>query len=559
MAMILADIGAVEYNGYTFDGASSVTIRCEPVYDDAGRTVVYHRYTVNVKSVVADAAGTGLTLADIRARLTKAGYGLRVWNKGFHDLIVNAPWDASSVNDVAFGPKPRLISWTPIGSVYACEIEWECETCIAYCALPKIHSGIMAFNYSIAYALDYRGLTVRTIAGYYEIAMSRSGYTIPDTADAYRTVVAPAIPERFQRTTQTYSLSLDKRRCDFNLVDQELASNNPWPKGVVKIEGRHRVNWTRSGGNASRLFNQIGVDIEMGADAPMLNAYAAFAAIAKQRINIVLGTDNYGVMIDTLSVEESLFDRQCLFSMSYRLTRSLKQILTDTGIWQPLGLNTWGEWAYSISGLTDQRGYANMRHLAANDAIVDPCGAVFGIPWDATAVPKTSQPLIGRLLLANDTPSPENSWLEYEAHVFVTRDRAVVRHAILQAPDIEDAAYNPQSAEGLKYPAVGGTDDILQRSGKSRYTATFQGFAKRAGHPIPRPSLRQVGDVAATQLLKSDDFIQKIQDNWLGVPIYVARWNIIYDLAGEPGTINPPANLAKGVQADGTAEMSASP
>jgi hypothetical protein len=557
--MILADVGVVEYNGYTFDGASNVTIRCEPVYDDAGRTVVYHKYVVNVKSLVAEVAGTDLTLAGIRALLTKAGYGLRVYNKGYGNLIVNAAWDAASVNDVAFGPKPRILSWTPIGSIYACEIEWECEACVAYCYLPQTHSGILAFNYGITYALDYRGLTTRTIAGYYEIAMSRNGYAIPDTADNYRTLVSPAIPERFQRTTQSYALSLDKRRCDFNVTDQELPSNNPWPAGVVKAEGRHRVNWTRSGGNANRLFNQIGLDVEMGADQPMLNAYAAFAAIVKQRLNIVLATDNYGVMIDTLSVEESLFDRQCSFSCSYRLTRSLKQILTDTGLWQPLGLNTWGAWSAAIQGLTDQRGYANMQHLAANDAIVDPCGATFTIPWDAVAVEKPQQAVFGRLLLANDTPAPENSWLEYDAHVFVLRDRATVRHAIMQPPDEEDAAYNPQDAAGLKYPVRGGTDDILQRSGKSRHTAVFQGHAKRAGHPIPRPSLTQVGDVAAQQALRSDDFIQRIQDNWLGVPIYVAKWNIVYNLAGEPGAIDPPANLAKGVQSDGTAEMSASP
>ena len=553
MAVIFEDVGTVRYNGYTFDGATHISIKCEPVFDDAQRTVVYHRYLIRVVAIVADADNTELSLADIRYRLTKAGQVLTVQNKGFYHLMVNQNTPNGFVNDVAFGPKPKLVSWEPIGSTLACEVVWECETCIAYCSTPKYHAGVMAMNYELTYALDYRGLTVRTIAGYFEIAMTRNGYAIPDTADSYRNVIGPAIPSRFQRTTQTYKLSLDKRRVDFTIVDTELPSNNPWPLGTVKIEAKHRVGWTRRNGQAHRLRNTITVDVEMGADQPMLNAYAIFAAIVKKRLDVAKGVYGPSVLLEDVSVEESLFDRTCSFSVQYTILKTLRKILTDTGLWQSLGLTTWGMWAYSLQNLTHTRGYARLQHLAGNDAIIDPCGAVFTIPWDASATPPTQQALETKNLLKNETPNADSSWLDYSSHVYVLRDRAVVRHAILQQPDAEDGNFDPQTTDGLRYPALSGLPDIMQRCGKSRYTATLQGAARRVGHPIPRPSLTQIGTATATEI--DGDFITRIEKNLFGVPVYVARWNIRYALETEPDLVEPMYHLAQGVQSDGTTEQ----
>lgn len=557
MATIISDSGTVLYNGYQFDGASHITIRCEPVYDDAQRTVIYHRYIINVKAVVADSGGTGLSLAGIRYRLTKAGAALVVYNKGFYNLYANYSSPDGFINDVAFGPKPKILSWTPIGSVYACEIEWECETCIAYCSVPKYYAGILAFNYQITYALDYRGLTVRTIAGYYEIAMTRTAYTIPNTADSYRNLVSPAIPVRFQRTTQTYNLSLDKRRMDFNIVDTEIPSNNPYPNGVVKIDARHRVAWTRN--KAATLRNVITVDIEMAPDQPMLNAYAAFAAIVKKRVDIAKAAYSQGVILDEVTAEESLFDRKCSFSVGYRILSSLQKLLTDSGLWTSLGLTTWNLWAYSISNITDQRGYANMQHLAGNDAIVDPCGAAFTIPWDASATEKPQKASDSRLLLKNETPSAESSWIEFKSRVYVYRDKALVRQAKLQEPESEDATYDPNDAGGVTYTSVGGGGgaDIMQRSGQARYTAILCGYARRAGHKIPKPALTNIGTANTKE--RTNHFVQEIVGNWLGVPVYKAEWYISYDLDKAPETVLPQGNIQEDVTNAGVADQPSGP
>ncbi len=555
MASIIIPFGTVAYNGYEFDGASHVTIRCEPHYDDAQRTVVYHRYTINVKAVIADSGGTGMTLADIRNRLTKAGKSLIVSNQGFYNLYANVASPDGFINDVAFGPKPRMLSWTPIGSAYACEVEWECETCIAYCVIPINASGIIAMNYQVTYSIDQRGLTVRTISGYYEIAMTRTLYTIPDTADAYRAWVNPRIPTRFQRTTQNWNLSLDKRRMDYTIVDTEIPSNNPYPNGVVKIDAKHSVRWARSRG-WTHLWNTISVDIEMAPDQPMLNAYAAFAAIVKRRVDIAKAAYSEGVFLDDVSVEEHLFSRQCSFSVSYRILSGLRQLLADSGLWTPLGLNTWGQWAYSISNITGQRGYANLQNLASNDSIVDPCGSSERIPWDAEATPPL-RASDSRLLLRNETPALDKSWLDYQCRLEIERERAVVRHAVLQIPEADDPTWNQNSGSQVTYPVTSGTDDIVQRSGRARYYARLVGFARRAGHPIPKPAITTVGTASATE--SGGDFKTWLEGNGLGVPIYAAEWDIMYTLDGPPGDVLPITNVAQGVTNVGVADQPTGP
>jgi hypothetical protein len=555
MASIIIPFGIVSYNGYQFDGASHVTIRCEPHYDDAQRTVVYHKYTISVKAVIADSGGTGLSLADIRNRLTKAGQSLIVSNQGFYNLYANVASPDGYINDVAFGPKPRVLSWTPIGSAYACEIDWEVETCISYCALPQYYSGIMAFNYQVTYAIDFRGLTVRTISGYYEIAMTRTLYTIPDTADAYRTFVSPRIPTRFQRTSQNWNISLDKRRMDFSVVDTELPSNNPYPNGVVSIDAKHSVRWSRNRG-WTHLWNTINVDIEMAPDQPMLNAYAAFAAIVKKRVDIARAAYTSGVFLDDLSAEEHLFSRRCSFSVSYRILSELKQFLADSGLWTPLSTNTWEQWAFSIANITDQRGYANLQHVPTNDAIVDPCGSTPSIPWDVTS-PKPLYPQDTRLLLKNETPTVDKSWLDYQCVLMIERERAVVRHAILQTPEEDDPKWNQNSGEQVNYPATAGDPDIAQRSGQARYYARLVGLARRAGYPIPKPAITAVGLATATE--SGGDFKTWLESNALGVSVYAAEWDIMYTLDKPPGNVLPITNVAQGVTDVGVANPPAGP
>lgn len=550
---IMANAATVVYNGYAFDGATKIKIRCEPVYDDSDRVVTMHHYTVNIVGVIAgDIAGatTEPEMQQIRALLTKASMPLMVFQAGFYDLIVN---QAGGVTDCAFGPKPRMVSWTPIGASHAAEFEWECETWIAFCDDGTDPVGPIVLVYGAEFALDVRGLTTRTLAGYLEIALNRTvpgGQAIPHVVDEWRERIDAAIPERFHRTTQNFKISLDKRRLDFSVVDQEIAENNPYPEGAAKVEGRHRVGWTRRAGGAGRLRNTISINIELAPNQPLLNAYAIFSVVAKSRIDIARAAYGNAVMLEDVHVEEDLYGREASFAVSYTVCAPLGRLLADLGLWQPLGFNTWGQWATSIGDVKDVRGFANMKLDANQDTLIDPCKTIKTIEFDNVPINKIELPELTRTLLKNETPPADGSWLEYESHVYMFRDRALVRQAIMQAPEAEDPTFYPNITGDINYPATGRTVDIMQRSGKSRYTAALIGHAKRAGHKVPRPALSSIGSAAATEI--KGDFFMRISGNWLGVPVYDAAWCILYSLATEPGYVEPMENVKEGVAADGT-------
>ena len=192
--------------------------------------------------------------------------------------------------------------------------------------------------------------------------------------------------------------------------------------------------------------------------------------------------------------------------------------------------------------------------MAADDSIIDPCLGNRQLTWSSGEAALPDKAIKSRLLLKNTTPSEDSSWLEYHSLLIIHRDRTVVRQVILQSPEPEDTNYYQNSIGQLNYQlTTGGTNDIAQRSGKSRYTANLIGSARRAGYPIPRPALTTIG--TATETEEDGEFITTIEDNALGVPVYAARWNIHYNLDGPPGTVLPIANVAKGVTDVGVAEQ----
>ena len=217
----MATVGTLSYNGVDFDGSSKVTVQVDPVKDESGRTVLYHRHTLNVSATIADNDSTDGDMRLIRQRLGEQGAELIFINRGFgDDLIVNSP--GGTVRDVKWGPIPEVISWKPIGSLRACEIEWRVTTCVPVCSSTSgMYSGIITINYDMAWSISEKGYTTRTITGYLEIAMTRSGRSAPDTADRYRDKITPTVPTRFKRS-QSWTLSKDKSRLDFSIVDKEV-------------------------------------------------------------------------------------------------------------------------------------------------------------------------------------------------------------------------------------------------------------------------------------------------------------------------------------------------
>lgn len=555
----LATIGTLSYNGYAFDGSSNVSVRIEFVMDEAQRTVLYHRHLIHVKSFVQSDSGTDSTLESIRAALGKQGQSLVFVNKGFgDDLVVNSPL-GNSLRDVKWGPKPKVLVWNPLGSDKACEIEWEVEVCV-----PKLSTsingrfvGVMAMNYGVSISVDNRGLSTRQITGYLEIAQTRNGYNVPDSADAYRYLIQPPQPDGFGRESD-WKFSPDKSKVEFSINDTQIPSKNPYPVLVTHIGGSHRCSWSRGAQYKTHVRNTISMDIETAMGAPAMLAYNLFGNFVRQRIGIAK-QNRAQYWLDEVTVEEDIFGLSSRFSCSYRTLITASGAMNQgvdpsmfafekLGMWYPVG-TSWSLWRASLSHVFDNRGLAGLAVPAANDVIVDLGGAGSTIPWNGTLQQPTQSVGIVSGVFKNEKPKPEQSYLKFTTTFKSFADTPTVRQAPIQSKEQDGGSGNMLDQGPLQFPPrQGGSSgstplvpDTIQSSGPSRHSFSMSGYAIRAGYPIPRPRVINVG--GQTPVERSAEYHCEDMGSSFGVPVYGAAWDVFYELPAPPSTVNPPTKL----------------
>ena len=193
-----------------------------PEYDAAGRTVVHNTYTWTIETYLTGTATDAAVRAAVQ-QLTKPAYPFRYTNRGL-GVVVNI----GSVRDVVWGPKPISCDVVPLGAGNGVKLVWKVAARIPDCA-DAVYSFAMAeWNYTIQYSIDATGYSRRTHTGFVRIPVTRtspSSRSIPDSADAYRERINPPLPRGFRRIPGEFTLSMDKARLDFSIVDEQLPPN----------------------------------------------------------------------------------------------------------------------------------------------------------------------------------------------------------------------------------------------------------------------------------------------------------------------------------------------
>jgi len=536
--------GELRYNDLTFDGATHITVDVEYLYDAADRTIIAQQHTINVEAIFANDGTDGdldVDMENIRRRLGQAGKALYFRQKGFgNDLIVNV----GEVQDIKNGPKPRVLSWVPIGDDKACQVIWRVVTVLPICeGGDRRFQGVSALNYSVSYDIDGHGDTTRTLAGF--IAVAQVGGA---TADAVRNAFAPAPVEGFERK-QKWVGNFDKSRIDFTIIDRQIPSPNPYPAHMTAVSGRHRVSWGR-GPKGANFFNNISMTISPEAGLSGSEAWLVFLGVTTNRINWARRRQQ-DVLIDSLDVEEDLFGRPQSFQIRYRMLGCIRDFVGDVGLWRPIGTD-WRVWAQSLSGsVFNNRGSAGLVDIAANDAIVSLCGPNPVIsPNNLQRRPRLSTYKMARI--KNEKPSAEQSWLAYDSAICPYRRRPVTRQSILQTSDLDEGGWRLDSGTPPSVPpnygsGGGNIDDVIHTGGSSRYGTIISGRATRAGHKIPRPTLITAGDREAIE--REGFFVQRVLGNFFGLAVYQAMWWIDYALSGAPGVVQPPDDHKEWVKA----------
>ncbi len=531
------------YNGFQFNPYSEISVNAQMQDDDSGRVTLYNRYRVRVETTIyaeeLDAPGiAGSTFKRLRDRLSKKGQALVIYHLGFHDEAYDVNLSPSGRRDVTFGPHPRLIAWDPVGEQNAVHVVWECEFMVSAC---DRWDGLMSLNYSIQTRIDMAGYTTRTVSGHLEIAMTRNGDRIPDTADKYRDRVSiPALPN-FQREHH-WALSLDKRRADFSIVDTEIRSPNPYAPGVIQIQGNHSVGWARR--QSAQLPQTIRASIELAQGVARSRAWEVFKAIVESRLKAA--REAKGVFIESVHCDESLFSNNFTFTLNYRtyvdpgksILTALSGLFASTGIGSLLELSTWEQWKESVAKLQSHRGQANLKHDVSQDQLIDLCTrGLNGSPPQYPEQPRTPLPLTLNKLY-NTKPSPRDSYIKHKTYMGLKERTPTTSQTTIEKDDYRLNKFDPNKPiASLGETITGGSVKRYVESQAGTIEVVYMGYAERVGYPIPRPDKVDVGGVTLTRTGESN-FRQIFLGDCLGQPVYAASWNQTYAMSERPSTLD---------------------
>jgi hypothetical protein len=546
----MIDEGILEYNGHRFSPRSHVRVSSEIVYSEDERTAIYHRHRITVDDIVVPSDGhlsTSLNMGQLRSQLSEVGRPLTLKDKGWgYDLQVNVTGE--EMRDVEFGPKPRILTWSPIGHTQAAEITWECETCIPVCigGIPA-YSGLASFVYDMSFSIDERGYTTRTVTGHILIAMTRDAAdhrNIPDSADQYRDIINVGKPDNFQRVTQDYRLSADKRRLDFTIVDRELESRNAWPEGVLAIEAEHTTNYVRR--NQATVLNSISMQCALAPDQESVRAWEIFKMLVNSRltkVNQSSGGPSYFLM--SLDVIENIFKNQFAFRITYKILEvNPENYLVSCDMFATVPTD-WHTWTNSIEGSVDERGIAGLEHTKEMDRIVDLCDGASPPTYGGSA-PPTIPPKTDAVVFRNTVPpNPVVSWLVFDASLTEETYNRDLYSVTLGRSTLNEQEFDPNLIDD---GPAGVDEDALERKIAEagvhmRYR--WKGYAERAGYKIPNPGVLTIGEIELIPT-KERKIARRQIGLFFGVPVYAIAWDIVYVVKERPNV----GDVAIGLPAD---------
>ena len=560
----LPTIGTAWYNGYEFSSrADTLEFRGTPVYDSSGRTITHTVFTLTIQDYIANGESDAPTLLAI-VRLTQPAAGLVYSGRGFSIVSINL----GSSNDVLWGPKPRVVSLTPMGGPgKTVKIVWTVDWAIPTCGDGTTKPGSpMEWCYKLNFSQDRSGYTVRTYTGHLRVAQTRSDIknrNLQVSADEWRERVTPPELSGFRRT-YNWELSEDKCVLSWTITDEEMPPNAP-PPGIVEAEASH--DFTNEGGKLLQWTGTIAAKYEVAKNASVGKAVAAFFALMNDRIGNVRAKvrqvkvekgafvpipDQNGIVIpwQFSASENQIYGRTVAsFRCVYRVTAvDLAQILQHGGLWRPApsgldglarratkGKSSYDLWAASMKNTLGPRGNAQLVFTpGADDRIVDLCALSTPAPPGSRNLDPNS-PIQTLLDLANifmagsmvkdamatafAPPDAKSSWLDYRVSTVIEPDGGTVVTKTL--PTAPLAALNrspsgtwnastgglPVSSTliGTPFPPLPDAGNLgTQRRTSPSLYIRLVGSAIRVGFPVPVPELVTVGGASPTLLSRVD-------------------------------------------------------
>ncbi len=437
---ILPDIGSLRYNGVTFSHLYHSSVTGHEILDNAGWTVKGTEYTISVDGVVT--LGPGDQTCDrvwvnLRKKLQQAGGALVYLGKGFGPLIVNQPGGAfkpagTTLRDLAWGPRPELLEFIPLGGSRSANVKWVCKTLVSEQPV-FAENPVVQFNYDTSMSYDEQGYSKLVVHGTIEIPLSRRRVdvrSVPESVDQFRNGLVAAVTEgidltRYRVTSRTFPVSRDRRTMEFEVTAEEMPLFG-LPPGATAARGTFSCRpWSGSkylAGTVKWLCSLRGTYV-IANSFPRRQAWWAFLSLLYFRYNesrrgfidedgktkdplvprpggpqapvptdtgVVGGApswetyfkimrtgwaqnSNANAFMTSFSFEEGLYldARTITFEASWMLITSFTRILEATGCWFPCGIEGGDRWASKMASIQGPNSWLVNRFNADNDIIVD--------------------------------------------------------------------------------------------------------------------------------------------------------------------------------------------
>ena len=592
-----ARVGSVHYNNYSFPPAIHSKVRFEPLYDPAERGIKATRLHFTIEFIIlqgmtgssnppanpAGAADDSMTA--IRRRLTQPGMNLAFSLQGIGTVFSIGP--SGTFRDVNYGPKPKLISWEPIGSNAAARVVWECTAEIADCEFPQPFNRVEYINYDVNWSINREGMTTRTISGEFSVPVARGqGATAPatnisQTAEDFRESVVNAfnVLDQFHRESD-FTLSEDRKRLSFTLVDTEIASPNPYQPGMIDMDVNYKTSSSLDDGFAIWPTSLEG-SITVAPGVQKLMAWLAFIRILEDLLaNLPRGSNiiphevgesgpsgepraqNVHAFLTDMSITDHLFSRSVSFDLSWWVFTTLQSIFAATGILEPLSISQgdadWSLWKSSLSNIQGPRGWQELTFFPEDDIIIDVCNS--SVPLSSNT-PGISENTPGTAsLFQSECPPPEESWLKYENKYVIVSNEGTVEHTpLVDAEPRKEIVSGQLPKVNTDYKPLGQTEILTESSGgtaiptppkirnkvhPTEVRVIMIGSATRIGYQITPPNLVSVGGVDAIKRGKDKvatdvNTVGSVAQNGRNCGLYTATWIKEYTLATQPTQWKP--------------------
>ncbi len=324
---VLPDVGELSYNGVEFTSLFHTTCTAEEVPDAAARTTKCVRVRISASGYVtlptpnsqltSPRETTDTIMAEILRLLSAQGGRLAYKGKGLGQVLVNQQ-GGGGLRDIAFGPKPKVLEFKPLGASRAAEVTWQVEAEVpqtkivpgqpqfvlrnfvgiegqqnqaAFKDFRGAVGAVVQFNEEVQISYDEDNYVTMTVRGTLEVPITRlsvNDRTVRNTVDDYRQRFLDLRWDltRYRVVRRNFNVSRDRRTCEWEFVVEELPPMG-LPPGASSARGMFSCRpYKKSGAGfvgISWLCTLKG-SYTIGPGYPSRMAWAAFVTLLKFRM-----------------------------------------------------------------------------------------------------------------------------------------------------------------------------------------------------------------------------------------------------------------------------------